>query len=57
MTVAFAHPATRGDVLAAAAVLLLAALVIAGLSITRRASPALVRELWLRTGSWPCCCR
>ena len=52
MTVAFAHPATRGIVLAAAVVLLLAALVITGLSVTRRAPPALVRELWLRTGSW-----
>ena len=52
MTGAFAHPATRGIVIAAAAVLLLATLVITGLGITRRASPALVRELWLRTGSW-----
>ena len=52
MSVAFAHPATRGIVVAAAAILLLAALVIGGLAVTRRASPALVRELWLRTGSW-----
>ncbi len=52
MTAAFAHPATRGIVIAAAVVLLLAVLVIAGLAATRRASPALVRELWLRTGSW-----
>ena len=52
MMVAFAHPATRGIVIAAAAVLLLAVLVITSLAVTRRASPALVRELWLRTGSW-----
>jgi phosphatidate cytidylyltransferase len=52
MTGAFAHPATRGIVIAAAAVLLLAAIIITGLAITRRAPAALVRELWLRTGSW-----
>ncbi len=52
MTGAFADPVTRGIVAAAAAVLLLAAIVIAGLAATHRASPALVRELWLRTGSW-----
>ena len=52
MTGAFAHPATRGIIIAAAAVLLLAVLIITGLAISRRASPALIRELWLRTGSW-----
>ena len=52
MTGAFSHPATQGIVIAAAAVLLLAVLIITGLAITRRASPALIRELWLRTGSW-----
>jgi phosphatidate cytidylyltransferase len=52
VTGAFAHPATRGIVIAAAAVLLLAVLVITALTVTRRASPALRRELWLRTGSW-----
>ncbi len=52
MTGAFAHPATRGIVIAAAAVLLLAVLVISALAVTRRAPPALLRELWLRTGSW-----
>ena len=52
MTGAFAQPATRGIIMAAAAVLLLATLIITGLTVTRRASPALVRELWLRTGSW-----
>ncbi len=52
MTGAFAHPATQGIVIAATAVLLLAVLIITALAITRRASPALIRELWLRTGSW-----
>ena len=52
MTGAFAQPATRGIIMAAAAVLLLATLIVTGLTVTRRASPALVRELWLRTGSW-----
>ncbi len=52
MSVSFAHPATRGIVIAAVLVLVLAAATIAVLSRTGRASPALVRELWLRTGSW-----
>ena len=52
MMVAFAHPATRGILLAVVGVLLFAVVVIGGLTVTRRAPPALVRELWLRTGSW-----
>ncbi len=52
MTTAFAHPVTRGIVLAAIGVLLLAAAVILALSATHRIGPALRRELWLRTGSW-----
>ena len=52
MTGVFAQPATRGIVIAAGAILALAAVIITCLGITRRASPALVRELWLRTGSW-----
>lgn len=52
MSTAFAHPVTRWLVIATAAVLLCAALVIGGLSATGRVSPALRRELWLRTGSW-----
>lgn len=49
---AFGSPVTRGIVAASGAVLGLAAVVIAALQATRRAPPALVRELWLRTGSW-----
>ena len=52
MNTAFASPVTVGIVAAAAAVVVCAAAVIALLSATGRASPALVRELWLRTGSW-----
>ena len=52
MTEAFAHPVTRGIVLAAALVVLLASGVIFALSRAGRVSPALRRELWLRTGSW-----
>ncbi len=53
MSLAFAHPATRGIVLAAAAVLLLAAAASSpACPSPRRPRPALRRELWLRTGSW-----
>ena len=52
MSAAFAHPVTRGIVVAAVCVLLLAAAAIAGLSAAGRIGPALRRELWLRTGSW-----
>ncbi|MFC0409610.1 phosphatidate cytidylyltransferase [Roseomonas elaeocarpi] len=52
MTEAFAHPVTRGIVVAALLVLVLASAAIAALSATGRISPALRRELWLRTGSW-----
>ena len=48
----FASPVTRGIVAAAASVLALAAAVIGALQLTGRTSPALTRELWLRTGSW-----
>ena len=52
MSAAFAHPVTRGIVIAAAVVLALACAVIGALSATGRIAPALRRELWLRTGSW-----
>lgn len=52
MSTAFAHPVTRGIVLAAVAVLVLAAASIATLGATGRVGPVLKRELWLRTGSW-----
>ena len=52
MTAAFAHPVTIGITAASAGVLVLAALIIGGLSLTGRISAALRRELWLRTGSW-----
>ena len=52
MSTAFAHPVTRGIVVAALGVLLLAAAVIGGLSAAGRVAPGLRRELWLRTGSW-----
>ena len=52
MSLAFAHPVTRGIVVAAVMVLALASAVIGLLSATGRISPALRRELWLRTGSW-----
>lgn len=49
---AFAHPVTVWIVSATAGVVTAAALVIATLSVTGRAAPALRRELWLRLGSW-----
>ena len=52
MTGALAHPVTQVVVAGAAGVLLLAAAVIGLLSATGRITPALRRELWLRTGSW-----
>lgn len=52
MTAAFAHPITQAVVAGAAGVLLLAAAVIGLLSAAGRITPALRRELWLRTGSW-----
>ncbi len=52
MSRTFADSTTVGIIIAAAAIIVLAGIVIAGLSLTRRASPTLVRELWLRTGSW-----
>ncbi|MGG5886520.1 phosphatidate cytidylyltransferase [Falsiroseomonas sp. HC035] len=50
--IAFGHPVTRGLVGATIGILLLAAAVIGALSVSGRASPALLRELWLRLGSW-----
>lgn len=52
MSTAFAHPVTIGIVAATVGVVALAAAIIALLSVTGRVSPALRRELWLRTGSW-----
>ena len=52
MNVALAHPVTRGIVVAAVGVLLLAAAAIGALGATGRIGPALKRELWLRTASW-----
>ncbi len=52
MSTAFAHPVTIGIVVAAIGVLVLASTIITVLSLTGRVSPALRRELWLRTGSW-----
>jgi phosphatidate cytidylyltransferase len=52
MNTAFAHPVTIGIVVATGAVLLLAALVIGGMTLAGRGTPAFRRELWLRTGSW-----
>lgn len=49
---AFAHPVTRGIVIAAGVVLAAAAAIIRTLQLAGRTSPALTRELWLRTGSW-----
>jgi phosphatidate cytidylyltransferase len=49
---AFDHPLTLWLTVAVGAVLLLAVLVIALLSRSGRVSPALRRELWLRTRSW-----
>jgi phosphatidate cytidylyltransferase len=50
--VALAHPVTRGILAAVIGVLLIATLAIAALSVTRRGSPALRTELWLRLASW-----
>lgn len=52
MGAAFANPVTVGITAAAAGVLALAAAIIGALSAFRVGSPALRRELWLRTGSW-----
>lgn len=52
MNDAFAHPVTVGIVAATGAVLLLAALVISGMTLLGRGTPAFRRELWLRYGSW-----
>jgi phosphatidate cytidylyltransferase len=52
MNDAFAHPVTVGIVAATGAVLLLAALVIGGMTLLGRGTPAFRRELWLRYGSW-----
>ncbi len=49
---AFRSPVTVLLVGAVAAVVLLGAVVIAGVSLTGRVSPAMRRELWLRLGSW-----
>jgi phosphatidate cytidylyltransferase len=52
MSRAFASPVTVWIIGAAAAVLVGAAIIIAVLSLAGRLSPALRKELWLRTGSW-----
>lgn len=52
MSTAFAHPVTTGIVAATAGVLLLAAIVIGGMTLAGRGTPAFRRELWLRYGSW-----
>ena len=49
---ALAHPVTRGILAAVIGVLLIATLAIAALSVTRRGSPMLRKELWLRLASW-----
>lgn len=49
---AFASPVTTLLVMAAASAVGVGTLLIAGLSLTGAASPALRRELWLRLGSW-----
>ena len=49
---AFDHPVTVAIVAAAAGVLALAGLVIGVMTVLGRGTPALRRELWLRTGSW-----
>lgn len=49
---AFAHPVTVWIVGATLAVVAAAALVIGGLSLAGRGTPAFRRELWLRLGSW-----
>jgi phosphatidate cytidylyltransferase len=50
--VALAHPVTRGILAAVAAVLVISTVIIAGLGMTGKVSPALRKELWLRLGSW-----
>jgi phosphatidate cytidylyltransferase len=49
---ALAHPVTRGILAAVIGILVLAVVVIGALTFSRRASPAMQRELWLRLGSW-----
>jgi phosphatidate cytidylyltransferase len=49
---AFEHPVTIGIIGATVAVLAIAFAVIGVMQITGRGTPALRRELWLRTGSW-----
>ncbi len=49
---AFAHPVTVWIVGATLAVVATAALVIGGLTLAGRGTPAFRRELWLRLGSW-----
>jgi phosphatidate cytidylyltransferase len=49
---AFDHPVTVGIVAATVAVLLAAGAVIGAMTLAGRGTPALRRELWLRTGSW-----
>ncbi|MBE9605384.1 phosphatidate cytidylyltransferase [Acetobacteraceae bacterium H6797] len=52
METAFASPVTVGIVAAAAGVLLVAGLVIGGMTVLGRGTPEFRRELWLRYGSW-----
>jgi phosphatidate cytidylyltransferase len=52
MDVAFADPVTVGITAATAAVLLVAGLVIGGMTLAGKGTPAFRRELWLRYGSW-----
>jgi phosphatidate cytidylyltransferase len=49
---ALAHPVTRGILAAVIGVLLIATMAIAAMSVTRRGSPMLRKELWLRLASW-----
>ncbi len=52
MSTAFAHPVTVWIVAATVGVVVAAALVIGGLTLAGRGTPAFRRELWLRLGSW-----
>jgi len=52
MNTAFEHPVTLWIVAATLGVVVLATLVIGGLTLTGRGTPAFRRELWLRLGSW-----
>lgn len=52
MSTAFAHPVTVWIVAATVGVVALATLVIGGLTLAGRGTPAFRRELWLRLGSW-----